>query len=235
MSELVLVVLDRDDAQELRDGATWYPDLLDDTHPAIEALDAALDRDPEALARHGRGDFFGDQGGGEQDHSCHAECECPAGYGNHVSDPTPENKSGITADLIDRAVDEALTAMWGDGYEGVEDDVREAIWAAAPLLVEHGRRQAKTRWETRIEAAEALAVAAEWAGHNIAYAAPVIAAWAREQERARIKSLIEARAKEAADDYHLDPQAYHRGREDELVMLVEEIEPAGAREDGNGE
>lgn len=53
--------------------------------------------------------------------------------------------------VIDRAVDEALTTMWGDGYEGVEDDVREAIHAAAPLLVEHGRQQERKKWEARIE------------------------------------------------------------------------------------
>lgn len=73
------------------------------------------------------------------------------GYDDVVSGDSPENKPGISedrcpeslpADLIDRAVDTALTAMWGDGYEGVEDDVREAFHAAAPLLVEHGRQQA---------------------------------------------------------------------------------------------
>lgn len=53
--------------------------------------------------------------------------------------------------LIDRAVDTALTAMWGDGYEGVEDDVREALWAAAPLLVEHGAERERVKWEARIE------------------------------------------------------------------------------------
>lgn len=62
--------------------------------------------------------------------------------------------------------------------------------------------------------------------------AQVIAAWARAEERERIKRLLEGRAREAADDYHRDPQAYHRGREDELLVLADELDSAGAREDG---
>ena len=36
----------------------------------------------------------------------------------------------------------------------------------------------------------------------------------------------------AGEDYRRDPQAYHRGREDELWTVAGELDPAGAREDG---
>lgn len=64
--------------------------------------------------------------------------------------------------------------------------------------------------------------------------AEVIAGWAREQERQRIKHLLEARAREAALDYRRDPQAYHRGREDELEDLLAALDrdSAAAGKDG---
>lgn len=57
-----------------------------------------------------------------------------------------------------------------------DDEIDIQIRAVAPLLVAHGREQERAALMPQREAAENLAVAAEWAGQHIAYAAPELIA-----------------------------------------------------------
>jgi len=140
-------------------------------------------------------------------------------------------------EVLAEAVEAGTRREWekfgvsGEPWEDFQEDPRHEIWlnhvravlaAAAPILTAEAFRAGETAGREKMEA-------------RIEAAAPVLLGAGREQEQARIRDEVKARMDRAREDYDRDPQAYHRGREDELDLLLDFLSPVSEEPGGRDE